>query len=75
MTLYPLAHLGRARAAARLGHAEESREAFQTVLALWKDADPDLPVLVAGKRELQDGGAPSPARGDRSARLTPPEPR
>ena len=51
MTLYPLAQLGRARAAARTGDVDESRKAYEALLALWKDADPDIPSLRAAKRE------------------------
>lgn len=49
--LYPLAHLGLARAAALSGDKERSRKEYQTFLALWKDADADLPLLAAAKRE------------------------
>jgi len=49
--LWPLAHLGLARAAALTGETATSRKAYQDLLALWKDADPDLPVLVEAKKE------------------------
>jgi len=49
--LYPLAHLGLARAAASSGDAAKSRRAYQDFLALWKDADPDLATLEAAKQE------------------------
>jgi hypothetical protein len=51
MTLYPLAHIGRARGAARAGDGEESRKSYEELLALWKNADPDLPILRAVRRE------------------------
>ena len=51
--LYPLAHLGLARAAAMTGDAATARTAYQNFLALWKDADPDLPVLQEAKREYE----------------------
>jgi DNA-binding winged helix-turn-helix (wHTH) protein/tetratricopeptide (TPR) repeat protein len=51
MALYPLAHLGRARAALRAGDRDASRQAHDTVLSLWKDADAEIPVL-------RDGPAP-----------------
>jgi tetratricopeptide (TPR) repeat protein len=47
----PLARLGLARAAALVGDIARSRGAYQDFLALWKDADPDVPVLVQAKAE------------------------
>jgi tetratricopeptide (TPR) repeat protein len=47
----PLARLGLARAAALAGDTARSRRAYQDFLALWKDADPDVPVLVQAKNE------------------------
>ena len=49
--LYPLAQLGLGRAAATAGDSAKSRRAYQDFLALWKDADPDVPVLVQAKTE------------------------
>jgi tetratricopeptide (TPR) repeat protein len=49
--LYPLAHLGLARAAALTGDSGKSRKAYQDFLALWKDADSDLSVLQEAKQE------------------------
>ena len=51
MTLYPLAHAGRARASRLAGDAEGSRAACEALFALWKDADPEIPVLRAARRE------------------------
>jgi hypothetical protein len=51
--LYPLAHLGLARAAAMTGDVATARTAYQNFLALWKDADPDLPDLREAKREYE----------------------
>ena len=51
--LYPLAHLGLARAAALGGDAAKSRKAYQDFLALWKDADADLPILIEAKKEYE----------------------
>jgi eukaryotic-like serine/threonine-protein kinase len=48
--LYPLAHLGLARAALLTGDAEKSRTQYQSFLQIWKDADSDLPVLIEAKR-------------------------
>ena len=49
--IYPLAHLGLARAAALSGETSKSRRAYQDFLALWKDADPSIPVLKAAEKE------------------------
>jgi tetratricopeptide (TPR) repeat protein/predicted Ser/Thr protein kinase len=46
-----LAFLGLARAHALAGDAPKSKAAYQDFLTLWKDADPDIPVLVAAKSE------------------------
>jgi hypothetical protein len=51
--LYPLAHLGLARAAALTGDTAKSRKAYQDFLALWKDADPDLTVLQEARQEYE----------------------
>jgi tetratricopeptide (TPR) repeat protein len=62
MTLYPLASLGHARAAARMGHADESHRAYEALFALWKDADADLPILGAARREFRQLGVARPGR-------------
>lgn len=49
--LYPLAHLGLARAAGLSGDVADSRKSYQDFFALWKDADGDLPVLIEAKKE------------------------
>jgi serine/threonine protein kinase/tetratricopeptide (TPR) repeat protein len=46
-----LAHLGLARAYAAQGDVAHSRVAYQDFLALWKDADPDIPLLKQAKEE------------------------
>ncbi|MBA3439642.1 MAG: hypothetical protein H0T92_07225, partial [Pyrinomonadaceae bacterium] len=51
--LYPLAHLGLARAAALASDTARSRQAYQDFLMLWKDADPDNPLLIAAKKEYE----------------------
>ena len=48
-----LAQLGLARAAALTGDLVKSRKAYERFFALWKDADPDLPVLLAARREYE----------------------
>jgi tetratricopeptide (TPR) repeat protein len=42
---YSLSSLGMARASALADEAEKSEKAFQDFFALWKDADPEIPVL------------------------------
>ena len=51
--LYPLAHLGIARAAVIAGDTARARTTYNELLALWKNADPDFPALVAAKQELE----------------------
>jgi tetratricopeptide (TPR) repeat protein len=51
--LRPLAHLGVARASAISGDLAKSRTSYQNFFALWKDADPDLPVLIEAKKEYE----------------------
>lgn len=53
IALYPLAWLGRARAAHHGGDVDESRRAYEELLALWKDADADIPVLQAARKEYR----------------------
>ena len=49
--LISLAQLGLARAYALAGDKDKSRAAYQNFLALWKDADPDIPILQQAKDE------------------------
>ncbi len=46
-----LAHLGLGRAYALQGDTAKARAAYQDFLTLWKDADPDLPVLKEAQAE------------------------
>jgi eukaryotic-like serine/threonine-protein kinase len=46
-----LAHLGLARAYVLQGDTSKAKAAYQDFLALWKDADPDIPVLKQAKAE------------------------
>jgi eukaryotic-like serine/threonine-protein kinase len=46
-----LARLGLARAYAMQGDAVRARAAYQDFLTLWKDADPDIPILKQAKAE------------------------
>ena len=47
-----LAHLGLARSYALSGDASNARNQYKEFLALWKDADPDLPVLREARTEF-----------------------
>jgi serine/threonine protein kinase/tetratricopeptide (TPR) repeat protein len=49
--IVPLAHLGLARARALSGDIAGAKTAYQDFLALWKDADPDIPILKEAKAE------------------------
>ena len=46
-----LARLGLARAYAMQGDTAKARPAYQDYLTLWKDADPDVPILKEAKAE------------------------
>jgi eukaryotic-like serine/threonine-protein kinase len=46
-----LAHLGLARAYARKGDPVKARVAYNDFFTLWKDADPDIPILKQAKGE------------------------
>jgi serine/threonine protein kinase/tetratricopeptide (TPR) repeat protein len=46
-----LARLGLARAYALQGDTVKALAAYQDFLTLWKDADPDIPILIAAKSE------------------------
>jgi hypothetical protein len=46
-----MAHLGSRRAFAAAGETPQARTAYQDFLALWKDADPDIPILKQAKAE------------------------
>jgi hypothetical protein len=50
-TLGALAHLGLARAYALQGDTIKARIKYQGFLTLWKDADPDIPILIQAKAE------------------------
>jgi len=49
--IIPLAQLQLARAYVMQNDAAKARTAYQDFLALWKDADPDIPVLKEAKAE------------------------
>jgi serine/threonine protein kinase/tetratricopeptide (TPR) repeat protein len=47
-----LAHLQMGRAYALSGDTARAKPAYQTFLNLWKDADPDVPILTQAKAEF-----------------------
>jgi len=49
--LSALARLGLARALAMQGDSSKARTAYRDFLTLWKDADPDIPILKEAKAE------------------------
>ncbi|HLW86579.1 MAG TPA: protein kinase [Candidatus Sulfotelmatobacter sp.] len=50
---HPVAKLGLGRAYAMTGDTAKARAAYQDFLALWKDADPDVPILKEAKAEYE----------------------
>jgi len=48
---YNLSHLGLGRAYALQGNTSAAKSAYQDFFALWKDADPDVPILKQAKAE------------------------
>src|SRR6266850_897896 len=51
--LWPLAHLGLARAAVLQGDATKGRKAYQDFFRLWREADVELPVLIEARKEYE----------------------
>ena len=49
--LYPLAHLGLARAAKLTGATEQCQQAYADFFTAWAAADADLPLWLAARRE------------------------
>jgi len=52
--LYPLAHVGLARAATLQGDSAKARKAYQDFFTLWKDADPEISILIEAKKEYEN---------------------
>ncbi|HUE87610.1 MAG TPA: winged helix-turn-helix domain-containing protein [Vicinamibacterales bacterium] len=67
LTLYPLAYLGRARAAAQSSDVDASRLAYEALLALWQGADSDIAIVRTARREYRQLDVP-PAAGAQSAK-------
>lgn len=51
--LYPMAYVGLARGAVLQGDTTKARNAYRDFFALWKDADPDNPILIEAKKEYE----------------------
>jgi serine/threonine protein kinase/tetratricopeptide (TPR) repeat protein len=51
---YSLSYLGMARGFAYTGETAKARKAFQDFFELWKDADPEIPVLQQAKTEYAE---------------------
>ena len=49
--LYPLAHLGLARAATIANDTAQHRKGYEDFIALWKEADVEFPILRTAKWE------------------------
>jgi hypothetical protein len=62
MTLYPLASIGRARAAARSGDVDASRSTYGALLEIWKYADSDMRIVGAARREYLQVDVTAPVR-------------
>jgi len=50
---YTLSHLNLGRAYALQGDRAKARTAYQDFFAAWKDADPDVPILITAKAEYE----------------------
>jgi DNA-binding winged helix-turn-helix (wHTH) protein/tetratricopeptide (TPR) repeat protein len=64
---YPLAQLGLARSLAQQGKLVDATQVYKVVLAIWKDADPDLLRLKDAKAEyakLSGASIPLPLRSN-----------
>ncbi len=49
--IHALSHLGVARAYTLTSEPDKARKAYQDLFALWKDADPDMPILKQAQAE------------------------
>jgi serine/threonine protein kinase/Flp pilus assembly protein TadD len=55
--LFPLSHLGLARAYALAGDRVKARKSYEDFFAIWKSADADIPILVEAKAEYTKLGS------------------
>ena len=49
--MWEMSQLGLARAYVVRGDTTKAKTAYQDFLTLWKDADADIPILIAAKSE------------------------
>jgi serine/threonine protein kinase/tetratricopeptide (TPR) repeat protein len=52
--LYPLSHLGLAQAYKLAGDLPKARKSYEDFFALWKDADPEIPILIKARNEYAE---------------------
>jgi hypothetical protein len=52
-TTWEMLQLRTARAYVMLGGTVRARAAYQSFLSLWKDADPDIPILKQANAEYE----------------------
>jgi eukaryotic-like serine/threonine-protein kinase len=50
---YPLAYVGLARASVLQGDTAKARKAYEDFFVLWKDANPDIPILIEARKEYE----------------------
>jgi eukaryotic-like serine/threonine-protein kinase len=48
---YPAAQVGLARAAKMMGDTARAKKTYEQFFAFWKDADPDIPLLLEARKE------------------------
>jgi tetratricopeptide (TPR) repeat protein/predicted Ser/Thr protein kinase len=48
---YPAAQVGLARAAKLMGDSARAKKTYEQFFAFWKDADPDIPLLLEARKE------------------------
>jgi tetratricopeptide (TPR) repeat protein len=56
-TTMPFSYAMLARAQMQLGRADEARKSFTRLFEIWKDADPDLPLLLQAREEFAKLGS------------------
>ena len=49
--IHPASYIGLARAIGLSGDTAKAKKAYQDFFTLWKDADPDIPLLIEARKE------------------------